>query len=144
MKTIVQYLKEEIKKSAKIHKDIKSKYRFNQSKISKGLEHECVSIPVYPTSVESLFWKKEHYILKDETYHYNIKYDMEWKIPDHIICSKNRLTKLHIAYNMLRNKKQHCHNEEKETEYAEYAKEYIQALEERMALDQEEKQHADV
>lgn len=110
-KELIQSIKNEIKAISSILRENKKSYRKHQSNTAKGLPSGYVCV-----SYESKFTK---YL-------------------SGIDSAKCHLTCLHIVYNMLRNKKLHCHSEERNTYYVKYFK----SIMERMSSYEEEKQDA--
>ena len=89
-KELIQIIKNEIKAISSALRQNKKAYRQHQSNTAKGLPSGYVCV-----SYESKFTK---YLSGIES-------------------AKCHLTCLHIAYNMLRNKKLHCHSEERNVYY---------------------------
>ena len=112
---LIQSIKNEIKAISSIFREHKKAFRKHQSNIAKGLPSGFTS---YPYNYESIFTK---YLSGFDT------------IKCHLTC-------LHIVYNMLRNKKLHCHNEERNNYYVQNFKSFM----ERVSIHEEEKQDVNI
>jgi hypothetical protein len=125
-KEMIAKIKEEIKANSEIVRLNKQAYKRNQRKFSKG-ERPLELLQVYPYNIEDV--KTRGYVkLIEGKYYYNYTYGNDTPCNINIESAKCRLTCLHIVYNMLRNNKQHCHNEERNNYYVKYFDKFIQGL----------------
>jgi hypothetical protein len=112
-KELIQTIKNEIKAISSTFREHKKALRKHQSNTAKGLPSGFV-------------W---------DSFKYESQFTRYLSGFESIKC---HLTCLHIAYNMLRNKKQHCHNEERNNYYVQNFKSFM----ERASSYEEEKQDA--
>lgn len=124
-KEMINKIKEEIRVTSEILRLNKKTHKQNQRMYSQG-KRPFELIQVYPFVIEKATPFDKNYIkVIDGKHYWNYSYQ-ESPCNSGIDSAKCHLTCLHIVYNMLRNKKQHCHNEERNAYYVKYFDKFIQ------------------
>ena len=123
---MINKIKEEIKVTSEIVKLNKKTHRQNQRMYSQG-KKPFELIRLYPFDVERVSSYSSYIKVIDGKHYWNYTYN-ETPCNASIESAKCHLTCLHIVYNMLRNKKQHCHNEERNSYYVKHFDKFIQGL----------------
>jgi hypothetical protein len=143
-KELIQTIKNEIKNISSIIRENKKNFKHNQKTYAKA--------PL----VDSKYGKIKSIVSEDykkiECYPFNKPWNhleidgknyfkgANWNINPDIGSAKWHLTCLHIMYNMIRNKKQHCHSEERNVYYVQNCK----GIMERATSYEEEKQDVNI
>jgi hypothetical protein len=119
---LIQSIKNEIKETSAILRQNKNNFKHNQKIYSKmgslADSKDFKKIECYPFSKP---WNGTVEINGKKYFNGNF-----WNYNPDVETAKCHLTCLHIVYNMLRNKKLHCHNEERNEYYVQYHKSYIE------------------
>jgi len=124
-KEMINKIKEEIRVTSEIVRINKKTHKQNQRMFSQG-KRPFELIQLYPFKIEKVAPFNQNYIkVIDGKHYWNYSYN-ETPCNSGISSAKCHLTCLHIVYNMLRNKKQHCHNEERNAYYVKYFDKFIQ------------------
>jgi hypothetical protein len=146
-KELIQSIKNEIKAISSILRENKKKFKYNQRVHSKapvtkdrwGFDTKVITPSDYKALECYPFSKPWDGALEIEPDKFYFKGSF-WNFNPDVNTAKCRLTCLHITYNMLRNKKLHCHSEERNSYYVQYYK----SIMERATSYEEEKQDANV
>ena len=118
-------IKEEIKTTSEILRINKRTHKQNQRMYSQGTR-PFELIQLYPFVVEKVTPFNHNYVkVIDGKHYWNYSYN-ETPCNAGIESAKCHLTCLHIMYNMLRTKKTHCHNIERNDYYVKYFDKLIQ------------------
>lgn len=132
-KELIAEIKNEIKLISTILRENKNNFKYNQKvyakaplvdskygKIKSMISEDYKKIQSYPFTT---FYNGFEEI--DGKKYFKGNY---WNLNPDCETAKCRLTCLHIAYNMLSNKKTHCHNVERNDYYVRYFDKFIQGL----------------
>ena len=142
---LIIQIKNEIKATSQILRENKNKFRYNQKVYSKAplvdspygkikslVSADYKKLECYPFSKP---WNGAVEI--DGKFYFNGNF---WNFNPDVETAKCHLTCLHIVYNILRNKKIHCHD----TERNDYYVQNFKSIMERASSYEEEKQDAHI
>jgi hypothetical protein len=146
-KELIQSIKNEIKAISSILRENKNKFKYNQKVYSKApltkdrwgfpcktiVSSDYKALECYPFSKP---WDGAIEIEPDRFY---FKGNF-WNFNPDVDTAKSHLTCLHIVYNTLRNKKIHCHSEERNNYYVRYNQRFMEGK----SSYEEEKQDAHI
>lgn len=128
---LIQSIKNEIKAISSILRENKNKFKYNQKVYSKApltkdrwgfpcgtiVTADYKQIECYP------FSKPYDAIEIDGKFYFKGTF---WHFNPDSETAKSHLTCLHIVYNTLRNKKIHCHSEERNNYYVQYNQRFME------------------
>lgn len=112
-KELIQKIKTEIKETSEVVRNNKKAFKHNQRCFNLCKMNDSKRLVVHPFILEKGI--KPWYHKEDDKVYYHKK--EEWVQNYNDISAKNHLTILHIMYNILRNNKNHCHNQERNDVY---------------------------
>jgi len=135
---VISQLKAEIKETSRIIRINKRAFRYNQRLNSKGIESGFKLIQAYPFNLKKLKENpkfKSFYKEIDGVY-YHVDSDV-WNVHSDIATAQCHLTCLHIAYNMLRHNKRHCHTDKRNEYYVEWFKSLFEGIQSQFKEEQD-------
>lgn len=139
---LIIQIKNEIKATSQILRENKNKFRYNQKVYSKA---PLVDSPYgkIKSLVSADYKKLECYSFSkpwngaveiDGKFYFNGNF---WNFNPDVETAKCHLTCLHIVYNILRNKKIHCHSEERNSYYVQNFKGFMERTQSQLTEEQD-------